>query len=249
MLNGCDTVAIGRAVISTLPSVAVVCWESVAEDSAARAFAVGFYGMIAEALQKRRLEAKARETCVRSSLQSVGSWISRLFPLNFANAEPSVGSTSAPDPDGPLDLQSTLDAFDAGCRSFLSAGFRFGDPLPYLHPPGHPHERRPDMMDCPGCTPPVHGSVVLMYQLGGECIQRRGTDVFSQLNRKSSLAEFSFSLKATKQFAQRIMPNRDSRRGSKSLATPEMHDVVRLARSKCSRSHDHIGIDSVGSET
>ena len=41
-------------------------------------------------------------------------------------------------------------------------GFCEGDPDDYLHPAGHEHLRAPRRRDCPGCTPPVHGEVVLV---------------------------------------------------------------------------------------
>ena len=51
------------------------------------------------------------------------------------------------------------EAFNAGCASFEAAGYRFGDPQEYLHPPGHPHWARPDFANCRSCTPPVQGKV------------------------------------------------------------------------------------------
>ena len=47
------------------------------------------------------------------------------------------------------------DAFAAGCEAYRAAGFGFGDPLEWLHPPDHPHRLRPDFHHCTSCSPPV----------------------------------------------------------------------------------------------
>ena len=44
LLNGCHTQGIGRRILEAVPHVAVVCWATVTEDTAARTFAVGFFG-------------------------------------------------------------------------------------------------------------------------------------------------------------------------------------------------------------
>ena len=54
-------------------------------------------------------------------------------------------------------------AFAAGCASFSRDGYRFGDPMEFLHPAGHDHWQRPDFRGCPHCSPPVQGKVVLLY--------------------------------------------------------------------------------------
>ena len=46
--------------------------------------------------------------------------------------------------------------------SFVEQGFAFGDPEDHFHPPGHPHNYRPEFATCPHCTPPVHGECVLL---------------------------------------------------------------------------------------
>ena len=74
--------------------------------------------------------------------------------------------------------QTSEHAFVAGCRAFAASGYRFGDPADYLHAADHPHISRPDFLHCNGCTPPVHGSVLLMYRTdGGELRELRGEDV------------------------------------------------------------------------
>lgn len=120
-LNGCRTGELGHQICSKLPGLKVICWTSVAEDAAARSFALGFY-------------------------DAVGAMI-------------SAGDT----------IQIEL-AFWAGLEHFTSDGFRLGDPAQYLHPPGHPHALRPVFSPpCKGCTPPVHGKVVLLRAApGGE---------------------------------------------------------------------------------
>ena len=45
-LNGCLTGELGHQIVSTLPSLTVICWSTVAEDAAARSFALGFYDAI-----------------------------------------------------------------------------------------------------------------------------------------------------------------------------------------------------------
>ena len=57
---------------------------------------------------------------------------------------------------------SVEEAFEAGCVSFMDQDFTFGDPEDYLHPPGHPHNYRPEYATCEHCTPPVHGECILM---------------------------------------------------------------------------------------
>ena len=213
VLNGCDTVDIGRAVLDTLPGVAVVCWETVAEDSAARAFAMGFYGAIAEGLQRRRLQRlRLQGDALRAPIHIVRRGLAQVLPASWARLAGDDG-----DGANGLELQCTLAAFDAGCHAFLSAGFKFGDPAAYLHPPSHPHNRRPNFLNCEGCTPPVHGSVVLMYTNGGKCIERRGSDVKSPLQTKRrSLANFAMSL-ADGFLADRQV--KQGRKNSKSLTS------------------------------
>ena len=57
---------------------------------------------------------------------------------------------------------SVEEAFEAGCISFMDQDFTFGDPEDYLHPPGHPHNYRPEYATCEHCTPPVHGECMLL---------------------------------------------------------------------------------------
>ena len=52
-LNGCETAALGAALVCALPHLAVVCWATLAEDTAARAFAQGFYDAIGACLRAR----------------------------------------------------------------------------------------------------------------------------------------------------------------------------------------------------
>ena len=180
LLNGCETAEIGRSVLQSLPGVAVVCWESVAEDSAARAFAVGFYAAISHRL----------ENVKRHKELMTGWWprlLTTLLPERLvcwalgvdARAVKSLRDEDEGELWGEARHESVFRAFEEGCYAFLSAGFRFGDPKEFLHPPTHPHTFRADLSgECYGCMPPVHGSVVLLYTdpHTGKPVERRGQD-------------------------------------------------------------------------
>ena len=43
VLNGCETISLARSIIGRCPNLQVVCWQSITDDSAARAFMIGFY--------------------------------------------------------------------------------------------------------------------------------------------------------------------------------------------------------------
>ena len=45
-LNGCETAELGFQIVSELPWLRVICWSTLAEDAAARAFAQGFYDAV-----------------------------------------------------------------------------------------------------------------------------------------------------------------------------------------------------------
>ena len=45
-LNGCETAELGYQIVSELPWLRVICWSTLAEDAAARAFAQGFYDAV-----------------------------------------------------------------------------------------------------------------------------------------------------------------------------------------------------------
>ena len=95
MLNGCQTDEIGRSLVRALPKLAIVCWESVAEDSAARAFAVGFYAAVAERLQERdRYRARMRRGWPRllSYLLPKGAALSLFGPDPEERAQGSHGA-------------------------------------------------------------------------------------------------------------------------------------------------------------
>ena len=207
VLNGCETSNIGRSVLASLPGVAVVCWESVAEDSAARAFAVGFYACVAQHL----------ENMERHQRLMAGWWprlLMALLPERLALLGLGIDAAEA------RFLRSELDeayasaaiagasghsgvhrAFEAGCYAFLSRGFRFGDPRDYLHPPNHPHTFRADLSgECHGCMPPVHGSVLLLYNdpLTGKVVERRGQDLADGFGAESMTALARVTITARK---------------------------------------------------
>ena len=179
VLNGCQTDEIGRSLVKALPKLAVVCWETVAEDAAARAFAVGFYASVAERLRERsRYRKRMRRMWPRLlSLVLPQSLVETLFGSDPEDAGCTAASTTTATPG----LSTCAwKAFEAGCYAFGAAGFRFGDPADYLHPPGHPHSFRPCLKgSCDGCTPPVHGSIVLIYfdPERGELVERRGAEI------------------------------------------------------------------------
>ena len=118
-LNGCFTFDLGVQIVRQLRHLQVVCWSSLAEDAAARAFAHGFHDAIGSSL---------------------------------------VASE-------PVDVEH---AYSAGLSSFVDAGYLYGDPAAYLHPPNHPHARKPVFGTCLGCSPPVHGRPVLLWSENGE---------------------------------------------------------------------------------
>ena len=45
-LNGCETAELGFQIVTELPWLRVICWSTLAEDAAARAFAQGFYDAV-----------------------------------------------------------------------------------------------------------------------------------------------------------------------------------------------------------
>ena len=136
VLNGCTTAVIGRKLADSHPHLCIVCWSTIAEDSALRAFGRGFFDSIAR--YNRRSGA------------------------------------SKPAELGPTAVDA---AFVQGCRAFADAGFSFGDPKAWLHPPGHPHHQRPDLRGCCNCVPPVHGEVSLLRpRLPSELIEGSNAD-------------------------------------------------------------------------
>jgi len=139
VLNGCKTDGIGRHLLSIAPAVSVVCWCTLAEDNAARAFSLGFYKAVQEMLNQER-----------QSRSNQKPYEVARFPI--------------------------LEAFEAGCDSFLRDGYHFGDPDDYLHPPGHPHQYRPNFTECNLCSPPVHGECLLLRMCDNELIVKRGSD-------------------------------------------------------------------------
>ena len=50
VLNGCDTIALAKSITLRFPNLLVVCWQSLADDAAARTFMAGFYGALASDL-------------------------------------------------------------------------------------------------------------------------------------------------------------------------------------------------------
>lgn len=67
-LNGCKTAELGHTIVSAEPRLAVVCWATIVEDAAARAFAQGFYDAIGDHL-KRSDDPPDLLTAFRSGLE------------------------------------------------------------------------------------------------------------------------------------------------------------------------------------
>lgn len=61
-LNGCLTTALGNDILSAMPWLTVVCWNSITEDQAARSFAVGFVDALGDSLAKHDLRVRERLT-------------------------------------------------------------------------------------------------------------------------------------------------------------------------------------------
>ena len=158
--------------------MAVVCWSTVTEDVAARTWAVGFFAAYSRlALQ----DAKPNPTTPSSNPDPE--------PNPNPNPDPNPDPNPNPNPNPNQDGKPVRGgearvlvrhAFDAGCAAFLGAGFRFGDPLAYLHPPGHPHRApRGWVAGCEACAPPVQGRVVLLHGAedgGGSVVETWGTN-------------------------------------------------------------------------
>jgi hypothetical protein len=169
VLNGCETEGIGRSMLEVAaratrdgtPRISVVCWRTLAEDSAARAFGHGFYACVSRLLEARRRKLQQSEFSERS----------RFLPAAHNGFVPFVGGLVMPRccerrlrlPREEKAHALASAAFDAGCLSFWQENFSFGNPEDYLHESSHEHMRNPDFSgECDGCTPPVHGQVVLL---------------------------------------------------------------------------------------
>ena len=99
-LNSCSSLSIGTAIVRSLPSVAVICWSTLTEDSAARAFLVGFLQKLAEAAEGHPLLSWAMPPSWARPLSSPGGgrqgipWRRSRPPLTPA-VPPSPGAASA----------------------------------------------------------------------------------------------------------------------------------------------------------
>ena len=58
VLNGCKTEEIGRHLLTVADRISVVCWSTLAEDNAARAFSLGFYEEVHNLLERERKVAQ-----------------------------------------------------------------------------------------------------------------------------------------------------------------------------------------------
>ena len=193
VLNGCKTEEIGRHLLGLAHGVMVVCWSTLAEDNAARVFSQ-VKTRVAHTVRSSdadSIHATALQLCLLLSLsqpssdrlqgfyESVNK--QRAALVQYAEQRPSFWSSwrkrRLPPPF------SVEVAFRAGCECFMQHGFKFGDPEAYLHPPGHPHNYRPEFATCEGCTPPVHGNVMLLRRSAdGE------VDVVSETSARPALS-------------------------------------------------------------
>lgn len=191
ILNGCKTESIGLHLLRIATHVTVVCWSTLAEHGAARAFASGFYESVHKMLQKERQRGtypypRSRPTSKRQ--------VARKSGLNIENA------------------------FRAGCARFIKEGYMFGDPEDYFHAPGHPHTYRPDYANCPHCTPPVHGEcLMLRYELGEINIAKASDIVKAQLEKPRGVLSRGNTMTSLKHFC-RTMILEETSKESKSTS-------------------------------
>ena len=84
-LNGCNTGELGHRIVQRLPWLKVICWTSVAEDAAARSFALGFYDAVGAFL------STGEETQIESSIE-IAFWagLERFAADGFRLGDPSL---------------------------------------------------------------------------------------------------------------------------------------------------------------
>ena len=182
VLCGCSTEPIGRKLLLEAPHLEVVCWATIVEDSAARAFSLGVYRSLAETTVAGRSKrggtggGRSDKNGVQTGANAKGNGdgkdgseggiesgkLSRWEACERALKrcgfcwKPQGRST----PEG---ARSQLEvAFWAGCNTFATEGFRCGDPRDYLHRDKHPHLEKPEFSTCTGCSPPVQGLPILL---------------------------------------------------------------------------------------
>ena len=171
--SGCSTEPIGRKLLLEAPHLEVVCWATIVEDSAARAFSLGVYRSLAETTVAGRSKrggtggGRSDKNGVQTGANAKGNGdgkdgseggiesgkLSRWEACERALKrcgfcwKPQGRST----PEG---ARSQLEvAFWAGCNTFATEGFRCGDPRDYLHRDKHPHLEKPEFSTCTGCSP------------------------------------------------------------------------------------------------
>ena len=156
-LNGCSTASIGRAIVTALPRLTVIAWETVVEDSAARAFLTGCLASLSGRAFERLTYERHMRVWWRRLLSSFGGGAVCL-PKPIPDQGEEEGGA----------IECALRAFTAGCFAFNAANHRFGDPMEYIRL-GH---RRP----------PVQGSVVLIHAdpVSGKLVEWRGSDLINE---------------------------------------------------------------------
>jgi hypothetical protein len=83
-LNGCCTAELAHTIVSRLPHLLVICWASLAEDTAARAFAQGFHDAVGVSTEMgEELDATAIEHAYWAGLE-------RMQSEGFALGDPAL---------------------------------------------------------------------------------------------------------------------------------------------------------------
>ena len=155
VLNGCDTIALALELVKSMPALMVVCWRSLAEDAAARAFASGFYCAIGANMVSRpdsRPESIDFEAAYEAGLTTFEE-------EGFVYGDPSLKLHEQAHP--PVAAPATAPDLEQAHPHVAAPAT-----APDLERRGHHSE---------GCSPLVHGQPVLLCHRHGEVHFRLGT--------------------------------------------------------------------------
>jgi len=73
VLNGCETISLARSIVGRCQNLQVVCWQSITDDSAARAFMIGFYRTVgADLMQDTVVNVEAAYRAGLASFEEQG---------------------------------------------------------------------------------------------------------------------------------------------------------------------------------
>lgn len=86
-LNGCNTGELAHQIVQQLPWLKVICWTSVAEDAAARSFALGFYDAVGAILASGEDIAKPNSNFIELSFWA---GLERFASDGFRLGDPSL---------------------------------------------------------------------------------------------------------------------------------------------------------------